>query len=1093
MCALTVRRNAGSVKINGVSYIISKDTEGAYTYNRRATPKAQLTTGRRGTASGEANMLEYSWGADQGMGDATQTKNRDHYNYGMNFFMEHEGEAVVLPGALRHELSSGSVEPFKSPTAIFEIIDDSDAQDALSTYWLQDSMCLKIAGAASPEFNYTIEKTFEAKTNPSDATVFNNIAYIGMGGAHRRINIIGAATSSGVTFTTDVAHGFAVGDMIRITKSNHSTADTYNGIWIVNSVGSTVTFNIASTNLAFVAMSPPTVPLTGVVFKLTNRYLRRFRNGIWSLDDNSLKSVTAVASSVETGEVGSAKFTTASAHGYSVGDYVYLTHFLVSAYNSMTPEGLSTLYQITTVGDSTHFTINALTFTSTSVGRVNRQDSDVIADSLAIVGDIMIRSYEDEEGWKVSRVDIVNSNPMLDANWTAGVGTKSVGSGDSPITDLVPVGKGELVMSAEGAFVYDLNASAYLNQIPELEEHRHPTNGKNSFEWKGWVYIPTIIGVFRWKNGTTQNVTPGLGGQSDFTTPIGPVGGFAGDTERLFAVTQPFKVSQPKNIVAPAPTRMYLDPTEIHPADNASDWGLDPQQDLNGFSAAGYLYVGATKPWHRMYFEIDPQANTLAASATGTATGSGATTMTDSGAAWATNQFAGHVVTMGNSTATVTSNTSTVLTFSAWSPVSPTTGIYSIQYSGLKVDAVDYWNGATWTAETNYVNYTSVRAGSATLPSAFGQSGDIWFSGPVPSNWAVSGTAHVVSGGITLNASYYWKRFSFNAAITNSVIIKRTIAGIHDAASTFTAFGTTDLQIDSGGAQFVLSMTERQGEGVVWQTMWGWQPFEQTQSDGTNTYNSGGSQPIGCLGIVQPNKMRSGATGTRWLFVGGYNTNMLCPLGHAEDPTEDGPYMQVLNSVGQNGLTAARKAILVLPDSDCGLPYVTKVLQEVNFDTDGITVASDIEVFYRADRGAWTTVGDVTVLPHKMTAGSEPSGLTFGLAVVVTLTESTYVVLPRLTTLPSIRLFARPEMSEVITMSVELDAETVLPGQSDRRVNKTSYAALKALQSNTVSVSYSDVDESTDNVHVQQVAKRVTHSGENIPVAVADIVLSVVP
>lgn len=583
-------------------------------------------------------------------------------------------------------------------------------------------------------------------------------------------------------------------------------------------------------------------------------------------------------------------------------------------------------------------------------------------------------------------------------------------------------------MKAEGVFDYSKSASAYLNQVPELEGHKHPSNGKNSFEWKGWVYVPTIVGVFRWKNGTTQNVTPGRGGVSDFTTPIGPIGAITGDSERLYAVTQPFKTSQPKNIVAPAATRMYLDPTDIHPADNASDWGLDPQQDLSGFDAAGYLYVGSTRPWHRMFFELDPLANSVG---------------------------------------------------------------YGTTFSGRKIDSAQHWNGTTWVSETDYVDYTSIRTSSANLPSTMGQSGDIWFSGPIPSAWVVSGTAG--TGGITLNSSYYWRRFSFNGAWTSSIIIRRIIAGVHEAGSVFTTFGTTDLQVDNGGAQFVLSMTEEQGRGVVWQTMWGWQPIEQTQSDGTNTYNTGGAQPVGCMAVVQPNVLRSGPTGARWLFVGLQNSNKLCPLGHNADPTEDGPYMQVLYSVGENSLTAHHKALLVLPDSDCGLPYVTKVLQEINFDVDGITPSSDLTMFYRVDGGAWTTVGSITTLPHRMTAGSEPSGLTFGLAVLVTLTAGLSVNLPRLTTLPSLRLWARPEMSELITMSVELDSETVLPGQSDRRINKTSYAALKALQSSTVSVSYVDVDESTDNVHLQQVAKRVIHNADNLPRVVADVILSVVP
>lgn len=62
----------------------------------------------------------------------------------------------------------------------------------------------------------------------------------------------------------------------------------------------------------------------------------------------------------------------------------------------------------------------------------------------------------------------------------------------------------------------------------------------------------------------------------------------------------------------------------------------------------------------------------------GTATGSDAGHMTDSGASWTVNAFVSSVVTMGGSTASVTANTSTQLTINAWSPLAPATGAYTI-------------------------------------------------------------------------------------------------------------------------------------------------------------------------------------------------------------------------------------------------------------------------------------------------------------------------------------------------------------------------------------------------------------------------------
>lgn len=70
----------------------------------------------------------------------------------------------------------------------------------------------------------------------------------------------------------------------------------------------------------------------------------------------------------------------------------------------------------------------------------------------------------------------------------------------------------------------------------------------------------------------------------------------------------------------------------------------------------------------------------------GTATGSTATTMTDSGAAWVVNAYTGFTVTMGGSTAVVTSNTATALTFAAWSPLGPATGAYVISDGPNSID-----------------------------------------------------------------------------------------------------------------------------------------------------------------------------------------------------------------------------------------------------------------------------------------------------------------------------------------------------------------------------------------------------------------------
>lgn len=55
----------------------------------------------------------------------------------------------------------------------------------------------------------------------------------------------------------------------------------------------------------------------------------------------------------------------------------------------------------------------------------------------------------------------------------------------------------------------------------------------------------------------------------------------------------------------------------------------------------------------------------------GTASGSGATSLTDATQGWKTNQWAGHTITAGSSTAVCTSNTGTVLTVAAWTGGTP--------------------------------------------------------------------------------------------------------------------------------------------------------------------------------------------------------------------------------------------------------------------------------------------------------------------------------------------------------------------------------------------------------------------------------------
>lgn len=77
---------------------------------------------------------------------------------------------------------------------------------------------------------------------------------------------------------------------------------------------------------------------------------------------------------------------------------------------------------------------------------------------------------------------------------------------------------------------------------------------------------------------------------------------------------------------------------------------------------------------------------------TGTSTAVAATTLTDSGKAWTTDQWRGHIVTSANRYGVILANTGTVLTIDKWydptTPATaagsnPATGTYVIDYSGF--------------------------------------------------------------------------------------------------------------------------------------------------------------------------------------------------------------------------------------------------------------------------------------------------------------------------------------------------------------------------------------------------------------------------
>jgi hypothetical protein len=121
-------------------------------------------------------------------------------------------------------------------------------------------------------------------------------------------------------------------------------------------------------------------------------------------------------------------------------------------------------------------------------------------------------------------------------------------------------------------------------------------------------------------------------------------------------------------------------------------WTLSATLSTAGQISDGIQYGG------QIYIALSPY--------NGTATGVTATTLTDSGAHWLTNQFTGATLTMGASTATVTSNTGTVLTFTGgWTGGTPALSTYQV---ALGMYTWSQLSGAAWTQRSVAASHFTV-------------------------------------------------------------------------------------------------------------------------------------------------------------------------------------------------------------------------------------------------------------------------------------------------------------------------------------------------------------------------------------------------
>lgn len=647
---------------------------------------------------------------------------------------------------------------------------------------------------------------------------------------------------------------------------------------------------------------------------------------------------------------------------------------------------------------------------------MNRQDSDVHAEFLTVVGDLMVRIYQDPVlGWSSSRVDPISSDPMLSANWTAGIGTLSVGDPNEKPTALVAMENGELICTPRGAFSYRSDKGGYLNAIPELEKHPHPDNGKGSFYWKGWVYIPTIIGLLRYRNGAVQDVTPGKDGVHGFETPIGPLAWVTGDATHLYAITRPFQQFEPTTVANestsfPVALMSGAFVLQATPFDGNPATGYN----VGNMNVGDSLYIGGDIQFHRVFLGM-----------AGIGGGSG--------------NSAGSTLT------------------------------------------VKYWNGSAWATLTGVQDYTIGRSSSAVAHSSLYKSGNfVWNT--IPPDW--------VTGGPTGGAGKFWIQLTVAGFdITNFTYIMSVLLGIHQASITMTpAESTQEVAVDHGGTVFVLSGQDAGGV-FTWDTTWAFtHPDTTVLSEATV---SGGAQPVGYCAVVEPYDINCFITGERYLYVGMEHVSYLCPLGNKPDPTENGPTQQYM-PVSTDSVR--RNQIIVLPDHDCGIPFHQKTLEDIDFDLDANIAPTDIELFYRVDSGAWTSLGVPTSFPFKLTPGTEPTGTTFGLAFFINGANGRNTRMRRFTSVPRIHVQPRQDMTETVTVEVELQGEKRVKGQQDRRPGLVSYAALNALAVNHPPVKFRDVDSETDEwVHVTSVTKKVSYNSDNTPNITASIVLALTP
>ena len=125
--------------------------------------------------------------------------------------------------------------------------------------------------------------------------------------------------------------------------------------------------------------------------------------------------------------------------------------------------------------------------------------SDVNADYGAVIADRLYIVYN----------SIIRSCSALPLSASSYITHATVGDAGIPVTGMSGYGGTVWVMKENGAFVAD-SLLRFYNQVPQMEAWPNALNGRNAFNAKGSLFIPTVNGLIEVQRGVARYVGPEL-------------------------------------------------------------------------------------------------------------------------------------------------------------------------------------------------------------------------------------------------------------------------------------------------------------------------------------------------------------------------------------------------------------------------------------------------------------------------------------------------------------------------------------------------------------------------------------------------------